>query len=322
MSRRTTARDSKSRSRDGSVDGILNIDKPIGITTMDVVRRIKRASGERHVGHGGTLDPLATGVAPICIGQATRMMEYLIEGTREYGAVVELGVETDTLDALGTVTIEKDPSSVTRRDVEGALKSFEGTIKQVPPMYSALKRDGKRLYELARAGVEVERKPRTVEVLSIEFQEWSPPLVTINVVCGRGFYVRSLAYDLGQALGCGGHLKSLVRRRSGPFDVSKAMTLEVAEQRIADGTWKQSLHAPDFVVAHLRAAILDKRLEELIRHGRPIPAGVRVPFSRPSKKCRVYAVDGRFLGIMSFNASTGQWQPDRVFSLRYSEAES
>ena len=322
MSREATTGNTRSHGRGSAVDGILNIDKPIGITSMDVVRRIKRASGHKHVGHGGTLDPLATGVAPICLGQATRMMEYLIDGTREYGATVEFGVETDTFDALGTVTVRRDPSSLTRQDVERGLKSFEGTIDQVPPMYSALKRDGKRLYELARAGIEVERKPRSVKVLSIEFLEWAPPLATLNLICGRGFYVRSLAHDLGQVLGCGGHLRSLVRRRSGPFEVSKAMTLAVAEQRIGDGTWKQSLYAPDVVVGHLRAAILDKRLEEIVRHGRPLPAGLRVPFSRPNEKCRVYGVDGRFLGIMSFNASLGQWQPDRVFALNYSESES
>lgn len=298
-----------------SVHGILNIDKPPGITTMDVVRRIKRASGQKRVGHGGTLDPLATGVVHVCLGQATRMMEYVIDSTKEYQAQVELGAETDTYDALGEVNQRGDASAVTLQDVQVALESFKGAIEQVPPMYSALKRQGKRLYELARAGMEVERAPRKVEVQSIDLSSWNPPVFTLTVGCGRGFYMRSLAHDLGRALGCGAHLKSLVRLRSGSFKITEAMQLEDAEESFADGTWVDALYAPDAVVSHLRAAIIEKRLEEMIRHGRPLPKGARIPFSEPSEQCRAYALDGRFLGILSFNASLGQWQPDRVFTL-------
>ncbi len=139
------------RTRPPQIDGMLNVDKPEGITSMDVLRRIKRASGQRRVGHGGTLDPFATGVIPVCFGQATRMMEYLIDGTRVYRAVIELGVETDTYDSQGAVTSRADASGITRQDLEAALASFMGVIEQVPPMYRALKREGKRLYELARA---------------------------------------------------------------------------------------------------------------------------------------------------------------------------
>ena len=307
--------------RNGDVDGILNVDKPPGITSMDVVRRIKRASRQKRVGHGGTLDPVATGVIPICMGQATRMMEFLIDGTREYRAVIELGIETDTYDVVGEVTNRKDPSSVARQDVERSLEPFKGSIEQVPPMYSALKRQGKRLYELARAGVEVEREPRRVEVLSIELVEWAPPVVTIDVTCGRGFYMRSLAHDLGQALGCGAHIKGLVRLRSGPFKISESMSLGDMEQMFAEGTWQKSLCAPDIVVSHMRAAIVGKQVEEMVRHGRPIPQGMRIPFSRPNEQCRVYGTDGRFIAILSFNASMGQWQPHRVFTFSYGREE-
>ena len=140
------------RGRNGSVSGIVNIDKPSGVTSMDVVRRIKRSSGQKRVGHGGTLDPIATGVIPVCIGQATRMMEYVIEHTKEYRGLIELGVETDTYDAIGTVTRKGDASKIMLGDVERELQSFKGAVQQVPPMYSALKRQGKRLYDLARAG--------------------------------------------------------------------------------------------------------------------------------------------------------------------------
>ena len=303
------------KAADGQVHGILNVDKPVDLTTMDVVRRIKKASRQKRVGHGGTLDPVATGVAPICFGQATRMMEYLINGTKEYRATIELGVETDTYDAKGQVVRKSDPSGINLRDVEQALGSFRGKVRQVPPMYSALKKDGKRLYELARAGIEVEREPRTVEVSSIEVIEWSPPAVCVEVCCSRGFYIRSLAHDLGGVLGCGGSLSALVRLRSGPFKISESLSLEDAERRLDDGTWMEALYAPDVVVGQMRAAVVGTRVEEMIRHGRHLPPGLRIPFSRPTEQCRVYGVDGRFIAVLSFNASTGCWQPERVFSI-------
>ena len=299
--------------RSGPLDCMLNIDKPPGMTTMDVVRRVKRASRHKRVGHGGTLDPLATGVVAVCIGQATRMMEYLIEGTREYRAVVELGAETDTYDALGRVTRKSDPSSVGLEDVKRALEAFVGETDQVPPMYSALKKHGERLYTLARAGVEVEREPRRVLVHDLEITDWSPPVVTLELTCGRGFYVRSMAHDLGNELGCGGHLKGLVRLRSGPFNVSRALTLDETERRFADGTWPEAAYAPDIVVRHMRAAIVGARVEDMISNGRALPIGVRIPGSRPDEQCRVYGLDGRFLAIMSFDAAAGQWRPERVF---------
>ena len=304
------------RQRPPGVDGIINIDKPVGITTMDVVRRIKRVSSQKRVGHGGTLDPFASGVVAVCLGQATRMMEYLIEGTREYRALVVFGVETDTYDSDGEVTRTIDPSALTLPEIEGALARFQGTFDQVPPMYSALKQKGKRLYDLARAGIEVERSPRRVEVTRLEMLDWSPPGLTIELTCGRGFYVRSLAYDLGQVLGCGGHLKTLVRLRSGPFTISEAMSLPEAEERLAQDGWCRWLNAPDVVVRHLRAAVVGERVEKMIRNGRALPSGVRVPPTRPGELCRVYSNEGRFVGIISFSAAKGQWEPDRVFPER------
>jgi tRNA pseudouridine55 synthase len=300
------------------VDGIFNIVKPAGITSMDVVRRIKRASRQKRVGHAGTLDPIATGVLLVCLGQATRMMEYLIDGTKEYRGEIELGVNTDTYDAVGVVTRRREASSVTREGLDRALGSFTGNIGQVPPMYSALKQQGKRLYELARSGIEVERLARRVQVQSISVSDWSPPVVTVDVVCGRGFYMRSLAHDLGEVLGCGGNLKSLVRLGSGPFRADRAIALDEAEQKLADGTWRDALYAPDSAVGYMRAVIVGERLEAMIRHGQPVPEGIRIPSSRPDERCRAYALDGRFLAVLSFNAPLRQWQPERVFSLAYS----
>ena len=297
-----------------SVNAILNIDKPYGITTMDVVRRIKRASRLKRVGHGGTLDPVATGVVPICLGHATRVMQYVVEGTKDYRATIELGATTDTYDALGEITGKSDPSFVTLSDINEAIPAFKGVVDQVPPMFSALKRQGKRLYDLARAGVEIEREPRRVEVFRVEILDWSPPMISLDLGCGRGFYMRSFAHDLGQVLGCGGHLKSLVRLRTGPFDISDSLSLEVAEQRIEDGSWWKDLYAPDVVVRELPAIVVGRRAEDMIKNGRALPAGLRIASSRPGERCRVYSVEGRFLAIAAFDAPSRQWRPEKVFA--------
>jgi tRNA pseudouridine55 synthase len=296
------------------INGVLNINKPDGMTSMDVVRHIKRASRQKRVGHGGTLDPFAVGVIPVCLGQATRMMEYLIDGTRVYRAVVELGVETDTYDIEGAVTYRGDASGITLEDIQAALDGFKGDIKQVPPMYSALKQNGKRLYELARAGIEVEREARDVEVHDIVIRDWSSPTFEIDVQCGRGFYVRSLAYDLGQILGCGGHLKSLARLRAGTFAIEEAVDLSEAERLFYEGGWEAMVSPLDSVVAHMKAAIVGQKIEDMIRNGRSLPSGLRIPLAQPGEQCRLYAVDGSFVAIMSFDPSAGRWKPDRVFN--------
>ncbi len=299
------------------IDGVLNIDKPEGLTSMDVVRRVKRASRVKKVGHGGTLDPFATGVIAVCMGQATRMMEYLVEGSKTYRGVVELGIETDTYDVQGEVTRRADPSGVTLGAVEAALAEFQGAILQVPPMYSALKREGKRLYDLARAGVEVEREPRRVEVASASVADWASPLVEVDIECGRGFYMRSLAYDLGVKLGCGAYLKSLVRQRSGQLDIRAAVSLEEAERRFEDDSWPSVVQAPDAVVGNLRAVIVGRKAEQWLRQGRPMPPGLKLPPGRPGERRRVYTTDGRFVGIMHFDAPSGEWRPQRLLNIKY-----
>ena len=295
------------------IDGILNIDKPSGITSMEVVRRIKRASGQKRVGHGGTLDPFASGVVPICIGRATRMMEYLVDGAKEYHATVRLGMETDTYDVDGDVVEERDASDIDIEAIELALKPFVGMIEQVPPMFSALKKDGKRLYDIARAGGEVEREPRSVHVMGIEVEDWSSPDLTIEVKCGRGFYMRSLAHDLGEALGCGGHLRELTRTKNSAFHIDEALSLEEAEVYFDDGTWEEVLHTPDIAVRSMPAIVVDKSVAERVRNGRPLPGALRIPFDKPGEECRVYGSDGEFLALMTFDRSAGQWQPKKVF---------
>ncbi len=294
-------------------DGIISVDKPHGMTSMDVVRGVKRASGIKRVGHGGTLDPIATGVIPICVGQATRMMEYLVDSSKEYSGVVELGVSTDTYDSEGGVTQTSDVDHLDRGQVETALETFRGQIDQVPPMYSALKKDGKRLYELARQGIEVDRDPRTVNVYDIELVDWALPLATIRVHCGRGFYMRSLAHDLGQALSYGGHLKSLVRQRSGPFKLQDSVSLQELEESFSDGTWAAHVHSPDAVLVNLPAIIAGRQSQEMIRNGRPISVGTADLVSPENGRCRAYTADGRFIAIMRFDAPLRQWKPEKVF---------
>ena len=310
------------KTRKPAIDGILNIDKPYGITSMDVVRRVKRASRQRRVGHAGTLDPVATGVIPVCLGQATRLMEDLINGSKTYRADVELGASTNTYDALGDITAHSDASAVSRADVEHSLQAFIGDIMQTPPMYSALKRDGKRLYELARAGVQVELEPRPVTVHAIDLQDWTPPIATIQVRCGRGFYMRSLAHDLGQALGCGGYLKTLERLHCGGFSIADSVSLEEIEERFADGSWQDAAHAPDAPLLSLPAVILGKPNEDMIRNGRSID---RPPADTPpadGERSRAYTADGRFLATLLYDAPLRQWRPEKVFALNYPEPPS
>lgn len=303
------------KSRTPSIDGILNIDKPYGITSMEVVRRVKRASGQRRVGHAGTLDPIATGVIPVCVGQATRMMEDLVNGGKAYRGEVELGVSTATYDALGEVTARADASGVTQADVAAAAARFAGEIWQVPPMFSALKRDGKRLYDLARAGVEVEREARQVSAQEVVLEDWTPPVATIRVICGRGFYMRSLAHDLGQALGCGGSLRALTRLRCAAFGIEDAVSLEEAEERFAAGDWRGMTHAPDVALEALPALVAGRHSEELLRNGRAIEGGT----AADGQRARAYSADGRFLASVRYDAGLRAWRPERVFALGYGE---
>ena len=205
--------------------GVLVVDKPKGITSFDVVREVRRALGEKKVGHTGTLDPMATGVLPVCVGDATKISQFILESTKAYDATVKLGAVTDTLDAEGKVLETRPVPAITRELLEGALSKFRGTFAQVPPMYSAIKVGGKRLYELARAGEEIERKPREVTVYDLQLRDFSADEVKLSVRSSKGFFVRSLAVDLGEALGCGAHLCALRRTQSGPFTLAQAIPL-------------------------------------------------------------------------------------------------
>ena len=296
------------------MDGILNINKPWGQTSFSIVSLVKRLSGEKRVGHAGTLDPAATGVLPVCLGQGTRIVEYLLEAPKAYRADIELGVATDSHDATGTVVSRGDPSGITKEKLLSALDSFRGLIEQTPPMYSAVKHGGRPLYELARSGIKVARKSRKRWVYRLELVDWHPPVATIEVECGKGTYIRSLADDLGQLLGCGGSLKNLVRLRCGIFNIEDAITIPQLEEGFRHGYWEQFLYPIDSVLGEWGAVVVDDATAENIKNGRP-PAleGDELPASLPGNRCRVYTRDGGFLAMLCFDAEKGQWQPEKVF---------
>lgn len=296
------------------MDGILNIDKPAGRTSYGVVAAVKRLSGEKRVGHAGTLDPDATGVLPVCLGQGTRIIEFFTDTAKTYRAVIGLGIATDTYDSSGRVTQRGDPSRVDRSGLESALASFRGAIRQTPPMYSAVKHGGQPLYKLARAGITIERKSRPVTVHRLELVAWQPPSVTLEIECSKGTYIRSLAHDLGQALGCGAHLRSLVRTRCGIFDIGDAVSLPRLEEAFRGGYGENYLHPVDIVLHDYDAVVIDDAAEAAIKNGSSINiSGSRHAGSNfGDKYCRAYSQDGRFLGMLRYVPEKEAWQPKKV----------
>jgi tRNA pseudouridine55 synthase len=294
-----------------SIDGILNVNKPEGKTSFNVVAWLKCLTGEKHVGHAGTLDPIATGVLPICFGQATRVAQFLTESSKTYLAQIELGITTDTFDRQGKIIKRGDPSGITVAQVEEALSSFQGIIKQVPPAYSALKHQGKRYYELARAGVSIKLKARQVEILSLELINCQLPLITIKVDCSKGTYIRSLAHDLGQYLQCGAHLKNLIRLRCGAFHIEDALYLPQIEDAFHKGTWEELLHPLDSPLSNWKTIIVDERNELAIRNGCSLPLDEAFP--PPDKYCRAYNINGHFIAVLRFISEKNLWHPEKVF---------
>jgi tRNA pseudouridine55 synthase len=280
------------------------------MTSHDVVQAVRRASGERRVGHSGTLDPMATGVLLVCIGKATRVTEYLMEHSKRYRAEVTLGVTTDTLDAEGEVLETTDAGHIDHDDVEVALYQFVGEIEQIPPMYSAIKHDGKKLYELAREGVTVEREPRIVEISSINIVGWEPPRVTIDVECSKGTYIRALARDLGAALGVGAHLSRLVRTASGRFTIDGASSLDTTLAALQDEWWMLLIHPLDEALLDYEAVIVDNSTAVRITQGQMVEA--TAPIVTPY--ARAYAGDGRFVALLRYEKWAKSWQPVKVFA--------
>jgi len=289
-------------------NGFFNVDKPLGLTSHDVVAKVRRVykqhTGSQKVGHAGTLDPLATGVLVVCVGHATRLSDYVMHTTKRYRATVTLGVSTETYDAEGRITAQNPVDHLSQADVEALFPTFTGHILQVPPMYSAIKKDGKKLYELARAGETVELEPRSVYIERLEVLSWQEGVFVLDVVCGAGTYIRSLAHDIGAMLGVGAHLSGLVRVASGSFTLENAVSLDVLLEGEA---WRTYLISPlDGLAQYPRLALLPEEAHAL-RNGQVISQ--RQPMG-----------DGLVLGILddgyllAILAPEGEWlKPHKVF---------
>lgn len=254
------------------MDGILVIDKPQGLTSFDVVRRVRTLLQVKKVGHTGTLDPMATGLLPLCLGEATKIAGYITEGDKAYDASLRLGIETDTLDAEGKVTAEAPVPLLTAERIEAALALFRGSYGQVPPMYSAVKVKGKRLYELARAGETVERQARPVTVYSLVLTDFTAHEMRLSVRCSKGFFVRTLAAEIGKALGCGAHLQALRRTASGPFTLAQALPLASLESLLQSdpGQVAARLLTLSEGLSDLPALEVDEASARLVSHGVPL----------------------------------------------------
>jgi len=247
------------------MNGVLVVDKPQGVTSFDVVREVRRALRVKKAGHTGTLDPMATGVLPVCVGDATKIAQFITLATKSYDATVRLGVTTDTLDAEGQVLLERPVPPITREVLEAALQKFRGTFPQTPPMFSAVKVGGKRLYELARNGEEVERAARPVTVFELTLRDFSAAEVKLSVRASKGFFVRCLAADLGEALGCGAHLTALRRTQSGTFSLAQAVPL--AEVQAQGPAMAARLVSMQDALADVPALDVTAAEAERVRHG-------------------------------------------------------
>jgi tRNA pseudouridine55 synthase len=307
--------------REIPLSGILNVDKPPGLTSHDVVAAVRRMAGQRKVGHAGTLDPMATGVLLVCLGTATRVAEYLMAGRKRYRASIVLGTATDSYDADGRVVSQGGRTIFSVAEVEAVLAAFRGRLQQVPPMYSAVKREGQPLYRLARRGETVERAPRTVDIDELILLDWTSPALIIEVACSPGTYVRSLAHDLGQSLGCGAHLAALVRLSSGQFALEDAVSLDRLEEAFRQGQEGQYLLPADEALLDWPALVAGAEDARRILRGASVTGGPRPPSLQAEGQgvgrapmCRAYDLDGEFLGILAYDVATGQWRPDKVFA--------
>lgn len=296
--------------------GFINIDKPKGITSFDVVKRIRRAAGIRKVGHAGTLDPNATGVLPVAVAEATRFIEHLVSARKNYRATLAFGVATDTYDADGAVEAEADASAVTAEALAALLPRFVGAIMQTPPAYSAVKRQGEPAYQAARRGDPHELEPRPVEVDSIELTGFEPgprARATLEVRSGKGFYVRSLAHELGQLLGVGAHLAELCRTAVGPFRVEDATGLDAAITLLEAGETARLVHQPDVVLTDWPAVLLDRRQVAEARKGRDVIVRPRRSYvAHGDGRARCYGPDGELVALLEAGPGVGIWHPYRV----------
>lgn len=297
------------------MDGILNVYKEKGFTSHDVVAKLRGILHQKKIGHTGTLDPEATGVLPVCLGKATKVCELLTDKDKSYRAVCQLGVETDTQDMTGEVLNRGDYSQITEEQLEECIKSFQGNIMQVPPMYSALKVNGKKLYELAREGKEIERKSRPVRILEIEILEEKMPKFCIRVRCSKGTYIRTLCHDIGQKLGCGAVMTSLKRTQSGRFGIDRAYPLSEIQKMADEGRLDELVIPVEEMFTHLNAVMAGENAQKALANGNQLK---REEYKTEKEltneeQVRLYTAEGKFHGVYRYDKKRKLLCPVQLF---------
>jgi len=291
-----------------TVSGVLVVDKPTGMTSHDVVQVIRRGTGLRRAGHTGTLDPRASGVLVVLIGPAVRLSEYVSASDKRYQATIKLGASTDTYDLEGVITQQTGALTISELMFQNELQKFIGEIEQTPPPFSAVKIHGRKAYELSRKGEPVDLRPRKINVYSLELLEWDPPEAIVDVFCSSGTYVRSLAHDLGQSLGCGAHLVGLRRTKSGRFTLRDAIPLHTLKDSFNAGEWSRYLIPAAEALAEWHTVELDADQVELIRHGHRIPA-----VQGTSAIARAVSEQGDLVAVLELTPEENEWRPRKVF---------
>ncbi len=288
------------------MEGILNIDKPAGMTSHDVVGRVRRVAGMRKVGHSGTLDPAATGVLVVCLGRATRLVEYLVGRPKTYLGVVKLGETTDSYDADGEVTqVRPLPAEpLTAENLESILQKFRGDILQIPPMVSAIKKDGKKLYELARQGITIERPPRPVTIYQLDLLSANSPELELRIQCSAGTYIRSIAHDIGELLGCGAHLKSLRRERVGEFDTESAVPLD----DLSPENIQSHLKPMELAVAHMPRLDANEQETVDLLNGKLV---AKKSAEADETLVQTFDPEGKFIGLVTAHGE--YWKAKKMF---------
>lgn len=291
--------------------GIIVIHKEKGYTSYDVVAKLRGILHMKKIGHTGTLDPDATGVLPVALGKGTKLVDLLTDKEKTYEAVLHLGITTDTQDMSGTV-LEEKPVNVTEEEVRQVLESFVGDQLQVPPMYSALKVNGKKLYELAREGKSVERKARPVSFYEITPLEIKLPLVKLRVTCSKGTYIRTLCNDIGEKLGCGGCMEELLRSKVGSYSLDESHSLAEVEAAVADGTIQDMIYPVEQVLSGYPALFADSYGDRLLQNGNPLSDNLVSPQHKEGW-VRMYASDGSFTGIFQWDKGKKKYYPVKMF---------
>ncbi len=293
-------------------DGIINIYKERGFTSHDVVAKLRGIVKQRKIGHTGTLDPEAEGVLPVCLGKGTKLCDLLTDRDKIYETVLLLGQSTDTQDTTGAV-MERSEVSVLEEQVKEAIMSFVGEYAQVPPMYSALKVNGQKLCDLARAGKEVERKPRQVRIHQIEILDMDLPRVRMSVSCSKGTYIRTLCHDIGEKLGCHGCMERLLRTRSGMFCLERSVTLSEVEKLRDEGRLDEIIQSVDEVFKGLASVTLKEESQKLGYNGNPFKKSDVEQESEALGEVRVYDQEGRFIGIYRYDQERHSYRPVKMF---------